>query len=140
MRPSPILVLLLGTAIVTGCTLLGGPRGGPIEGVRWILTGYPAEGAINGAVDEPETDATFAGGTLSGSGGCNAYSGPYTISGSSIDIGLLAATAMACGPIDEQEQAYFAALERVVGYTATDVDLQLKDASGASILFFKPAT
>lgn len=55
---------------------------------------------------------TFApDGQISGRGGCNAYSAPYTLTGEGISFGMGVATQMACeAPRMQHEGAFFAAL------------------------------
>jgi heat shock protein HslJ len=57
--------------------------------------------------------ATFApDGTVSGSGGCNNYTGGYTLSGEQISVGPLASTMMFCETGSQEEAAYLAALQQ----------------------------
>ncbi len=57
--------------------------------------------------------ATFApDGTVSGSGGCNNYTGGYTLSGDQISIGPLASTMMFCEAGSDEETTYLAALQQ----------------------------
>ena len=51
-------------------------------------------------------------GSVSGSSGCNRYSGPYTVDGNNIEMGPFASTLMACPDlIMAQEALYLKALE-----------------------------
>ncbi|MFD3189059.1 META domain-containing protein [Sedimentitalea sp. HM32M-2] len=60
-------------------------------------------------------------GTLSGSGGCNRFSGRYVLSGSMLQFGPLATTQMACAPqIAHREQTLFAILDAGVTVQITD--------------------
>lgn len=56
---------------------------------------------------------------MSGSGGCNQFSGPYAQNGASLHIGPLAYTRMACADPagNTQETAYFQALESTTRYS-----------------------
>jgi heat shock protein HslJ len=86
-------------------------------------------------LDKTEVDAVFGGdGQVAGSGGCNRYSGAYTLDGADLTIGTLASTMMTCvapDGIDEQEAAYLAALGRVATWSFQDDRLQFRAADGA---------
>jgi heat shock protein HslJ len=79
-------------------------------------------------------------GKISGSAGCNQYSGTYTISGTSMQISsTLSSTRMACAQeIMDQETAYLKALGEVKMYTVSETELLLSDANNKSILVYKP--
>lgn len=116
----------------------GGGTGGNLEGTTWVLTRYQSSSGITENVPSGvHTDAVFATGTVSGNGGCNTYSGPYTQSGASLTFGQLATTMMACPePQMTVESAYYAALAKSATYTATADSLVIFDAAGAEILAF----
>ncbi len=80
----------------------------------------------------------FEGGRASGSGGCNRFTGSYEEDGESVSFGQLASTRMAC--LDEvmsAETAYFAALESVSSWSATEGELVLSDSSGQELLRYE---
>ena len=90
---------------------------------RWVATGVNnGKGAVSSVVAGTTLTAIFAeAGTVAGSGGCNDYSGPYTSDASTIKIGPLAATRMACttpAGVDEQETQFFAAMGAATRYTS----------------------
>ncbi len=125
-------------ASVGGCAAAGGGTGGTIEGPTWQLTSQAVAGAATGVPGGVHVDATFKGGAVAGSGGCNAYTGPATVAGSTLKVGPLASTEMACeGPASAVEQAYLANLANAATFTATADTLTIFDASGATILEFK---
>jgi heat shock protein HslJ len=137
MRRAFLTLALLPAVLATGCSMIGGATGtgGPIEGTRWILTNYRADGAPVAVPAGAVIDATFAAGAVSGSAGCNSYNGPATIDGAKITIGDLASTLMMCaGPAADVEPVYLAALPTATSFTATADTLTLFDASGAAIL------
>ncbi len=78
----------------------------------WVLVamGDPANPSV---VEEGTTvSATFSpDGTVGGSGGCNSYSGTYTLSGDQLSVGPLASTMMFCEAGGQQEATYFTALQ-----------------------------
>jgi heat shock protein HslJ/plastocyanin len=99
------------------------PPAPPLEGTSWELQGTLPDARIT---------AEFRGGTISGSSGCNTYSGPYTsTSSNNISVGGLVTTQMACDEaIMEQEQAYLAALGAAQSYTIAGNTLTIAHAGG----------
>jgi heat shock protein HslJ len=89
----------------------------------------------------PRPSATFENETVSGSTGCNRYSGGFTLDGSSLEIGQLAVTQMACPPpADTIERAYLAALAKVAGWRADGEQIVMVDADEAELLRYERAT
>jgi heat shock protein HslJ len=81
-------------------------------------------------------------GNLSGSGGCNQYSAQYEATDDAISIGAIAATERACLDPDgvmDQEQAYFAALERADTWSVESGRLEFRDESGALQVSYQAA-
>ena len=109
-----------------------------LEDIEWRAV------SIHGNPVTPEAGVTLKfdrEGKLSGKGGCNRYSGSYTIKESSLSIGEgIAATKMACmGEGGKIEDSYFAALQQVAGYRfGQDGALVLTDKDGKDILQFTP--
>jgi heat shock protein HslJ len=130
-----------GTSLVLldadGNTLLTyAPGMSSLAGTSWQATGINngKEAVVSEAGTEQVTATFGADGTISGSGGCNTYSGPYTTSGTDqITIGAVASTKMACPePAMQIEQMYFAALGTVATYQIDGTTLTLRDADGAT--------
>jgi heat shock protein HslJ len=70
-------------------------------------------------------------------GGCNNFSGSYFISGSSISIGPLSGTQIACSPaITAQEQVYLNALQSAITFQINAGELILRDGSGQEVARF----
>ena len=65
----------------------GAPAGVPLEGTTWQLTNLRLSGAYAPVPLGALTTLTLKDGTASGSGGCNQYSGPYTLDGDSLTFG-----------------------------------------------------
>jgi putative lipoprotein len=127
-----LLLLVLPLAGCAGDSKQGQAGGGSIVGPVWTaqeITGTAVTGTA------PVTLQLGADGRASGRGGCNGYGGPYTLSGSSLTFGSLAATRMACAPeAMDQEQRYFDALAKVQRYAvADDGALLLETAEGKEI-------
>lgn len=81
-----------------------------LGGATWLLEDLTGHGVIDNShvTLEFKTD-----GKVSGSGGCNRYSGSATLKGSVITFTPMASTMMACAPaLMDQEMRYFAALTR----------------------------
>ena len=111
----------------------------PVEGVTWQAVSFVnAEGETVDALADAAPTLSFADGQLSGSDGCNSFSGSATISDGAVEFGPLASTAMACiGPVGEQAAAFQAALGQAVGYQVTDDGmLELGDADGNIVATF----
>ncbi len=129
---------LIAALAVAGCS--SGDEGGGddvklLETAGWQATEIAGQAVLSGA-DAADVTAVFAAGDLSGSGGVNRYSATYeTTADGGITISTPAATLMAGPPAAmEQEQAYFAALEQVTGFSATADSLTLTDEQGSALV------
>jgi heat shock protein HslJ len=112
-----------------------------LVGPSWQLLAYNnGRNAVQSVTIGTQPTATFgADGQLSGTGGCNNFSGPYQSSANTLSIGPLASTMMACEqPVMDQETAYLAALERSTTYRFDNGRLVLADAGGATQAEFNP--
>lgn len=129
------LVVMIAPVVLAAC----GGAGGSLEGTSWRLTdaaGVPASdeaGAFVGFGDD---------GTVTGTTGCNSFTGPYEADGGSIDIGPLATTLAAC-PSDSlaaQEAALLAGLESATEWSIAGDILSLTDPQGPTWTFerFEP--
>lgn len=143
--PRTLGVAAILAAIVLGACSTGGasPTANlPLEGTLWQLSSYV--GPEGGELQVPAglaATARLEGGTVAGNGGCNEYSGSYTLDGDALTFGPVASTRMAClGPGDALETAYFAALDRVATYVIDDVTLIMKNADGDAIATFGEGT
>src|SRR5262249_55580307 len=103
------------------------------EDASWVYaSGLTADGAADLGLS-----ITFAERTVSGFGGCNRFSGKYTLDGQKLEMGQLAHTLIACpDPGDTVERAYLAALEKVAAWSIDGTELVLSDASGSELLRF----
>ena len=139
MRLRILALAAVGALALGGCSAIGAAQGGQLEGVTWRLSTYVADGASVTVPAAVGATATFADGQVSGSNGCNSFNGPYTASGSSLTVGPLASTLMACGPAQSAiESAFMSAFQDAGSYTATDTQLTIYDTSGAQVLVFEP--
>lgn len=90
--------------------------------------------------EEVIATASFVEGRVSGTTGCNRYSGTYRLEGTGLSVGSLAMTRMACiPPRDVVERAMTAALKSTTGYTVTSDALDLTDAARNTVLRFRAA-
>jgi heat shock protein HslJ len=115
-----------------------------LAGTSWTATGYNnGQGAVQSVVSGTTLTADFAaGGTLSGSAGCNTYNAAYTTDGSKLSIGPVATTRMYCAEpqgVMDQEAQYLAALGTAASYSISGSKLELRTADGALAAAFQPA-
>jgi len=102
-----------------------------LTGIDWIANGVNnGRGGVQSIVIDNEITAVFGeDGSLSGSAGCNNYSGTYDIDGENMSIGPLAATEKFCeqpeGTMD-QESEYLAALQTVATWSIDGDVLDLR--------------
>ena len=137
-RMKRLLVLVVLGSVLSACGGLGDasatPTGG-LEGTSWTLV------EIDGrepAADSVPTLAFDETGNVSGSAGCNTFMGTPTIEGSSISMGPLGTTQMACaGAAGVLETAFLAAMSEVQSF-AIDSQGRLVLEDGV-VLVFAPA-
>lgn len=85
-----------------------------LAGTRWVLE----ELGGTTLVDVEPTLAFGGDGTVSGSAGCNTFSGTYALDGTTLSFGPLATTKMACAdPTMFVESAFLAAVAGVTGWS-----------------------
>ncbi len=118
--------------------LVRAARGAPAEapagpvGPAWALEDIGGRGVIDRARTELVLTAEER---AAGSGGCNRFTGGYTLDGPSLSFGTLAATQMACAPaVMEQERRFFTAIAEVRGWRIEQGRLLLTDAGGGVLL------
>jgi heat shock protein HslJ len=129
-----LLSIFLITVLLTACTA-SQSGGGELTGQMWVMTqlGGKAPVANTGISAQFNSD-----GTVSGSAGCNRYTGQYTTTGNSITISNVASTMMACEqPVMDQESAYLKALSEAKTYTAKDKSLTLFGADGKPLVTYE---
>jgi len=131
------LSICAGLMILAACASLGSQTGGgDLTGKVWALTelmGKPPAAGVG-------ISAQFsADGKVSGSAGCNRYSGTYTVSGNSISISSpMATTMMMCDEaVMEQESAYLKALGEAKTYAVRGDQLTLTGADKTSLAIYK---
>jgi putative lipoprotein len=88
---------------------------------------------------EVEVTATFGDdGRVNGRGGCNRYSGSFTVTGSEMAFGPIMSTRMACiGEGGRIEGRYLAALDAVTGWTLASNTLTLAGPAGSDAIVYE---
>jgi heat shock protein HslJ len=115
----------------------------PLPGSSWTLKSFVDQDSTSFPVPDGVTiTATFSGTDVSGSSGCNTYSGPYVAkTDGEITIGLLTVTGRVCSETAmTAETAYLAALDQVRSYSATTAKLKLVAGGSSARLVFTPGT
>ncbi|HMQ93020.1 MAG TPA: META domain-containing protein [Amaricoccus sp.] len=104
----------------------------PLAGSEW----RPVEIAGTPTPADVEVYLQFrAEGAVAGLGGCNRFTGGYSLEGATLAFSPLAATMMAC-PEPEMlvERRLFTTLAQVRGFARDRIDLVLSDAEGAPLV------
>jgi heat shock protein HslJ len=112
-----------------------------LSGSSWLATGYNnGKQAVVSVATGTELTAVFGkDGNMSGTAGCNNYSGPYKVDGSKITIGPLAATMMFCdnpAGVMDQEAQYLAALQSASTYQIEGNQMTMRTADDAMAATF----
>jgi heat shock protein HslJ len=108
--------------------------GQSVEGPTWTLTS-----GLEAPMEGVTVTAKFADGNVSGSSGCNTYTGNYQLDGTSLTIGPdIGSTLKACPDAETAvEQEYLGALPNVASYTIENGVLALTNADGSTTLEFE---
>ena len=131
------IAVVMALVALAGCaSSAGAPSGGTLTGQVWALTDLAGKAPLQ---DTGITIQFGTDGTVSGSSGCNQYSGTYTASGSNLTINTpLASTMMMCAePVMVQETAYQTALAGVKAYTVKGDKLTLYGPNNTEIANYK---
>ena len=108
---------------------------------RWLLQSYSTQaGGLQTPLAGTQITARFeANGNLSGSGGCNTYSGGFTAYDQTLKIGQLSVTQALCGApqgIMEQESTFVALMRQANSFFISAGQLTVYDSAGSRILVF----
>lgn len=130
MRRLALAALLI--VLVSAC--LGSDFADSVEG-SWQMTSGTVDGEEIPLLDSHPITIQFEGNQLSGTASCNGYSGSFDLDGSTISIGPVAMTEMACTPEEtmQAETMFGQAITRVVS-VAVDGDLTLS-GEGVELVF-----
>ena len=109
-----------------------------LEGTLWVMEEYrDSEGNLVPSPPEITVTAEFSDGKVSGSSGCNSYSGSYEVNGDRIEFGLFASTMMACPePRMALESGVLSALGSSTRFEVNDSSLTLMNDSGEVLVRF----
>jgi heat shock protein HslJ len=100
----------------------------PLTGTGWTLATLPGRTLIANSSVTLQFDAA---GRVSGTDGCNRYSGTYLVNGSALLVSPLASTRMACPPeLTSQGAAFTSALTQARSYRLTNGRLELLASDG----------
>jgi heat shock protein HslJ len=128
--PTPA-VSLTSTPIVNTDPTLGG-----LAGVHWTLVSYGATAAPVVALPDSPVTADFTVQGVSGSAGCNQYSGNFVFNNGTLTFSPLVTTQMACADnLMAQESAYLKALQSATAYQIAGGQLTIAYPDG--VLLFK---
>ncbi len=107
---------------------------------RWILESY-SSGGLNSPLPGTEITARFgADGSLSGSAGCNSYSGSFTAYDQTLRINPLSSSQVLCQSpegIMEQEGEFLSLMQRASKMSISTGQLSIFDNAGNRILEFR---
>jgi len=117
----------------TAAMMVFAPEMAPqIEGA-WNVNGVSdGRKALMGTLRGTTLTLSFAGGTVSGSAGCNTFRGTYKVQGDRVAIDRLSTTRKACSGqgVMKQESNFVAALERAETWKIEEGELTLRSATG----------
>jgi len=124
---------------------LAAPEGTPgavtLENTPWNLVSFGTPEAGTPLVEGSAITLILAGGQAGGTGGCNAYGGPYQVAAGDISFDQLVRTEIACADesVTAQEQQYFEALESAGRYELDGNLLRIWYDNETGVLVFEPA-
>lgn len=125
-------------SLVVVCCI--GQESPELEGTRWNLDSHvDKEGTLVNILPNTEITIQFQDGTVTGSAGCNSYTGAYGINGNTIMIDPLAVTEMYCAEpegIMEQEYDYLTALGSVTSFKVKGSTMEMANAEEKVVLVF----
>ncbi len=137
---------LLATTFAVGVTACssGISLDEPIEGPVWWLTRLNDQPIAPGNEPQRDPQVTFerSSGRVSGSGGCNRITGAFTRTGSTLRIGQMASTRMACvdAARSNTEAQFVQALQTTTSYRLAGPDrLNLLNANGQTVAVLSSA-
>jgi copper homeostasis protein (lipoprotein) len=133
---------LSGFAIALGiqaCTLAQAKPDEPLENTYWKLTWLSGGAPISTAPGAREQHFILHrdGRRVTGSGGCNRFTGGYELSGERLSFGNMTGTMMACQESMESERAFLQALGKAQRALVREQQLELLDAAGAPVARFE---
>lgn len=143
LKEISIATCLVSSLAFVGCATTTNPSTeknlNKLQGTTWVLQ------EINGVKIESQTPTNlpsiqFSSENVSGSDGCNRFTGGYAVKAKEIKLSQMASTAMACLSATDLPNKFNDSLSKVTHYEASKNDLQLIDANKNTLLKFIPAT
>jgi len=121
---------------LSACSVLRPGSAGDLTGNSWTLSELSGNALVSGSVITAQFSTD---GKVSGSAGCNRYSGSYTTSGNKISFpSPMASTMMMCdSAVMDQETAYLNALSNVKTYSVKNDQLTLFGSDGTTLGVYK---
>ena len=132
MRPTLVVERFVAISPEPSCAAAASAA--PLENTYWkliILRGKPVE--VPAQQQEPHFILQPAQKRVAGGGGCNRFTGSYTLDGDRLSFGRTAGTMAACLQGMEQERAFIDALTSVVRWRVDGQRLELLDERGVAI-------
>ncbi|MDI4664330.1 META domain-containing protein [Xanthobacter autotrophicus] len=130
-------MMSVGLMLAALWTMPAGAQDKPLTPVgEWLAEDIGGGGVLDRV---QSTLVLGADGAVSGTGGCNRYSGKAKLAGASLRFGALSASRMACTPaVIAQEQKFLLALERTQGWRIDPLrrKLILLDLTGTELVTF----
>jgi heat shock protein HslJ len=147
MRARLIVTVLMAVSLpLAACAAsdsgTGGSSAPSLADTTWNLAQYAPVGetTLVAVPDQVLATAAFTADQISGSGGCNTFTGGYTTDGATIEIGPLATTLKACLPlVSDFEAAYLARLDEATSYAISAETLTMSNEAGEMLLSFSQA-
>ncbi len=108
-----------------------------VEGTAWKFTGFDDGGTLVPVVPGTEPSLTVEGDRVSGSTGCNRYSGAWAQTGNDVTIGPLGTTLRLCNPeaVREQERRFLDLLGRATAVAGDGTSIRLTAPDGTALVF-----
>jgi heat shock protein HslJ len=121
--------------ILAACTSSSSQQGGDLTGKIWALTELEGKPLVEGTGISAQFTSD---GKVSGSAGCNRYSGTYTVSGNNITFSSpMATTMMMCEQaVMDQESAYLKALAEAKTFAVNGNQLTLTGGDGTQLAVY----
>lgn len=108
------------------------PESGGLAGTSWAVS------SLNGTqppLAGSQLTLSFLNGEAQGTAGCNTFLGPYRVAGTTIAIGPLSKTLIACDDgLAQQEDAYLQALQQAATWQRDGATLVLFNAAGSEVV------
>ena len=137
-----LIIFILVLAVSTACSAANTDASSGLNssaGTTWVLQSYGPENSQSTALADRQVTLKFdfEQDTASGNGGCNSYSGSFSLTGDKLSFGPMMSTLMACFPeeVMQQETTFNRLLSQVERYQLNQDTLVLYTADGQELTF-----